>query len=148
VLVLLDSGPLGLLVHPRRGNAIETWLTSHDRSGNSVLLPAITYYELRRELLRANLTASLEHLESLTSRLTIARVTTDVLRRASELWALSRQQGLPTAPDAALDVDVILAATALELVDAGHEVVVATSNVSHLSRFVNAREWMAIQPGD
>jgi predicted nucleic acid-binding protein len=148
MLVLLDSGPLGLLVHTSRGAPLEEWVDGLRAAGHDVGIPAIVYYELRRELLRTRIAVSVNRLDRSIRQLMFADVSLAVLRRASELWALSRQQGLPTAPDAALDVDVILAATALELVDAGHEVVVATSNVSHLSRFVNAREWLEIQPGD
>ena len=44
----------------------------------------------------------------------------------------------------ALDGDVILAAQAILEVNAGNEVVIATTNVGHLSQFVDAREWRLI----
>jgi hypothetical protein len=65
------------------------------------------------------------------------------MRWAAELWAQARQGGYPTAPDPALDGDVILAAQALSL---GVPVVVATANVAHLSRFVPADVWQNIAP--
>jgi hypothetical protein len=40
---------------------------------------------------------------------------------------------------------VILAAQATLVVDEGNEVIVATTNVGHLSQFVDAREWRLIQ---
>ena len=55
--LFLDSGPLGLLTHPQRSAevvAIADWLTRCLVSGSRVIVPAIVYYELKRELLRAN----------------------------------------------------------------------------------------------
>lgn len=68
------------------------------------------------------------------------------LHRAAELWAESRRQGLPTSDPLELDVDVILAAQALNLGLPPDELVVATTNVRHLSRFVDARQWPDIIP--
>jgi hypothetical protein len=39
---------------------------------------------------------------------------------------------------------VILAAQAILEVNAGNEVVIGTTNVGHLSQFVDAREWRLI----
>jgi predicted nucleic acid-binding protein len=58
------------------------------------------------------------------------------MRRAAELWADVRRRGQPTADPRSLDADVILSAQA-----EGVGGIVATENVSHLSRFVDAREW-------
>lgn len=65
------------------------------------------------------------------------------MRRAAELWAQARNTGHPTAPDPALDRDVILAAQALCL---NTPVVVATGNPAHLARFVPAELWSNITP--
>jgi hypothetical protein len=65
------------------------------------------------------------------------------MRLAADLWARARQKSLPTAPNPALDGDVILAAQALVL---GVPVVVATDNVAHLGRFVPADLWQNIAP--
>ena len=53
--IFLDSGPLGLITHPRQTaevTAITEWLARTLKGGNRVLVPAIIYYELKRELLR------------------------------------------------------------------------------------------------
>src|SRR5271157_3741961 len=57
---------------------------------------------------------------------------------------VARNAGYATADDSALDCDVILAAQALLVAEDGFEVIVATRNVGHLGRFVDAREWQTI----
>ncbi len=73
-------------------------------------------------------------------------LTTDVMLTAAEFWADARKRGLPTSTERELDVDVILAAQARVLEEDGHEVLVATANPRHLSRFVEARPWQEIEP--
>jgi hypothetical protein len=65
--------------------------------------------------------------------------------QAAAFWADARRQGQPTADDRDLDADVILAAQARALEDdMDGEVIVATTNVAHLARFVDARHWSEI----
>jgi predicted nucleic acid-binding protein len=104
-----------------------------------VIVPEIADYEVRRELLRAKKERGLARLDALTSRLEYLPITTAAIRQAAVFWAQARQQGHPTADDKALDGDVILAAQALTLGAA--EVVIATTNVGHLSRFAPAALW-------
>jgi hypothetical protein len=66
--------------------------------------------------------------------------------KAAELWAAARRAGIPTAPPDALDGDVILAAQAILSAGAGNIVTVATDNVGHLARFVDAQSWEKIVP--
>jgi hypothetical protein len=62
------------------------------------------------------------------------------------LWAELRRQGLPTADARALDADAILAAQLLLVVASDDTLVVATTNVGHLSRIVPAQRWQDIVP--
>ncbi len=71
-------------------------------------------------------------------------LTTAAMRRAAELWSQARQQGQPTASDNTIDADRILAAQALTL--GTPDVVVATTNIGHLARFVAAELWQNILP--
>lgn len=71
-------------------------------------------------------------------------ITTAVMLKAAELWAEARRSGQPTADAKALDGDVILAAQAILAAEDGNDVVIATTNVGHLSRFVDAYEWGSI----
>jgi hypothetical protein len=59
--LVLDSGPLGLLTHPQRNAevvAITEWLSRCLLSGHRIIVPAIIFYELRRELLRQTRTSA------------------------------------------------------------------------------------------
>jgi hypothetical protein len=71
-------------------------------------------------------------------------LTTATMIQAAELWAIARRTGQATADPKALDGDVILAAQALLVQREGHEVIVATSNVGHLARFITAADWQTI----
>jgi predicted nucleic acid-binding protein len=63
-------------------------------------------------------------------------VTTAAMLQAAEFWADLRRKGRPTAHHESLDADVILAAQAATLT--GRSVVVASTNLRHLSRLVAA----------
>ena len=143
--VLLDSGPLGLLTNPNVSESATQcvkWLQKVATSGATVIVPEIADYEIRRELLRARKTAGIRRLDNLISQTDYLAITTTAIRQAAEYWAEARQQGRSTADDKALDGDVILAAQAATLDRAN--VVIATTNVKHLSRFTQAMLWSDI----
>jgi predicted nucleic acid-binding protein len=149
--IVLDAGPLGILSNPT-GSATASecrrWLNRAVSSGVTVVVPAISDYEVRRELVRTNRRASLKLLDALVSMTTYAELTDDALKRAADLWAQIRNEGQPTAGKDALDGDVILAAQILELDLPIDKVVVATANMSHISRFLPAAHWRDIAIGD
>jgi predicted nucleic acid-binding protein len=145
--VLLDAEPLGLLSNPNSAPRVvqcRRWFTGLVSAGRRVLIPEITDYEVRRELLRAGLNASVVFLDRLAQQAEYLPLTTAAMRKAAELWATARSLGRPTAANPALDGDVILAAQALTI--GTPDVVVATGNVRHLSRYVPAETWTAIMP--
>lgn len=94
---------------------------------------------MRRELLRANKFRGIQRLDFLKDEVGYLPITTQVMLKAAEFWARTRRQGQPTADDKALDADVILAAQAATLSSEDVDVVIAMTNVGHLSRFVQAR---------
>jgi len=146
---VLDAGPLGRLANPLTSaeNArCNQWLRDLLASGASVVIPEIADYEVRRELLRANLVASIAQLDALKQVLFYAPLTTPAILKAAEFWAAVRNQGKTTAPDHALDGDVILAAQTVLLAQPGDEVMIATTNTKHLTLFVDARIWQDIAP--
>ena len=65
--VLLDSGPLGLLVNPRTGSSVDGWIQNLKNNGTTVCLPEIVFYELRSELLRLRLASAVAVLSSYAS---------------------------------------------------------------------------------
>ena len=146
---MLDTGPLGMVTNPKTSSAIcqecKLWLDDLPLKGYEVMLPEIADYELRRELLRVGKVAGIRRLDQLKAAITYRPITTEVMLKAAGLWAEARRRGRPTADPKALDGDVILAAQATLVVDEGNEVIVATTNVGHLSQFVDAREWRLIQ---
>lgn len=143
-VVLLDAGPLGLASHPRPSPEILAWMSRLLAAGVALLVPEITDYEVRRELLRSNRTRGIQRLDELKVKLGYLPITTEVMLRAAEFWAEVRKGGRPTASDAALDADVILAAQACGVT--GKDVMVASSNPKHLSRFVATDLWQNILP--
>jgi predicted nucleic acid-binding protein len=147
--VVLDAGILGLLTNPKRsdtGEACGRWLQLMIINTCPILVPEITDYEIRRELLRANKLNGLRRLDSFitSNAVTYLPIDTTVMRQAALLWAEARQQGRPAADNKALDADMILAAQAI--VQAPGNVVIATTNVKHFPSIVQADTWQNILP--
>jgi predicted nucleic acid-binding protein len=135
--VLLDSGPLGLVTQ-RRGvpaaDACHQWADECLLAGAVILVPAIIDYEVRQELLRTRKSAGIARLDAFIHAEPDRwlPLTEAILRTAAELWARSRQQGVPSSDPKELDVDVILVAQALSLRIPPDDLVIATTNVGHL----------------
>ena len=148
--IVLDAGPLGFLTNPHgRGESILCfqWLQALlQGSENLVLIPEIADFEVRRELIRANLPASVQRLDALQHRLTYLPLTTAAMRQAAIFWAQARNRGVKTADDKALDVDMILAAQTELLRPLADAVLIATTNVGHVALFADARRWQDIPP--
>jgi predicted nucleic acid-binding protein len=147
-VVFLDAGPIGLVTNPKlspESTLCTRWLQALIISDTRVIIPEIADYEVRRELLRANKVKGIARLDELANSLEYLPITTAAMRQAAMFWAQARQQGQPTAGDKTIDSDMILAAqaTTLDVVD----VVIATTNVGHLSRFASADLWQNINLG-
>lgn len=146
-IVLLDSGPLGLVTNPRGSaetKACNLWLEALLSRNIKVQVPEIADYEVRRELLRVDKLEGIKRLDALKMFIDYVPLTTQTMLLAAQFWADVRKQGMPTADNKALDGDVILAAQAAMLQNVGHEVIIATTNVNHLSRLATAKEWRYI----
>lgn len=148
-LVFLDSGPLGMLSHPHSKPAVvrcQQWARDLIAAGVRVYVPEIADYEIRRKLLHLGAISGIARLDRLRVGFDYAPITTDVMHRAAGLWADARRAGLPTSGTDALDGDCILAALALLAAAPGDLVTMATENVGHLARFVDARPWDHVAP--
>jgi len=146
--ILLDSGPLSMVTNPRANGITldcQLWLNTQLLKGTIVLIPEIADYEVRRELIRAGKTSSIRQLDQFKTVLDYIPITTEMMLKASALWAEVRQLGQPTADPQALDGDVILAAQAITIAQQKQQqVIIATTNVGHLTRFTIAHHWQEI----
>lgn len=148
MLLVLDSGPLGVLSNPvanRLTQQVQEWVEARRHVGDRLAIPEIADYEVRRELLRAGKTSSVTRLDNLCASYDYLPLTTPVMHAAAMLWADARNAGRPTAHPHALDGDVILAAQVKSAqASYGREAVVITTNVEHLARYTAARLWSDI----
>ncbi len=153
MIVFIDTGILGLLANPnKKGEAaeVEQWLLSLLSRGVLVLTSHICDYEVRRNLIleslrkpNINSVASLDEIKNL---ITFLPISNKVMIEAANLWAQARIQAIPTADDKSLDADIIICAQykILEQEYPGRYIVIATTNVKHLSRFTEAKKWQEI----
>jgi hypothetical protein len=97
---------------------------------------------VRRELLRANKIKGIKRLDELANLIEYLAITMDAMGKAALFWAQARQQGQPTAGDKTIDGDMILIAQAVTL--SVKNLIIVTTNVGHLSKFVRADLWQNI----
>jgi predicted nucleic acid-binding protein len=153
MIILLDSGVLGLLCNPNphpEAIAVLRWFERMLCRGAYIISSTICDYEVRRGLrlssLQGGSTAGLNKLTLLTEAIEFIPVTLEIAELSAELWAASKQQGKSTASSTSLDADLIICASyqVWKSRYPGREIVIATTNVKHLSRFANALEWSEI----
>lgn len=155
LIIFLDTGPLGVITNPRKpALTLEAlrWAASHIRAGNRIMVPAIADYEVRRELTRLARPASIASLDtwnSVPSERYIS-LTETALRLASSLRAHARTTGTATADPKELDCDALIASQALDYQSAhqlaSNEIIIATTNVGHISLFIRADLWQNVLP--
>jgi predicted nucleic acid-binding protein len=107
---------------------------------DQIAIAEICDYEARRELIRRGATRQIENLDQIVSASIYVPLDTGTMRDAAAIWAQLRRRGQPTAPDEALDGDVILGAQAKRR--GSH--LVATENLRHLHRICNAIDWQKL----
>ena len=146
-VVFLDAGPLGMATNPKsrpENEDCRRWLARIVSQGTRVIIPEIADYEVRRELLRAGKSAGIARLDRFKTDFEYLPISTTAVLLAADLWARIRNTGMQTASDLALDGDVILAAQALTCGVRSNEILIATTNVGHLSRLAEAKSWREI----
>jgi predicted nucleic acid-binding protein len=101
MILVLDSGPLGLATNPTSSSVdareCVIWLQRALVNQYRVIVPEIADYELRRVLIRGNKQEGLRRLDALIATLTYDPITTPAMRKAAEFWARARQMGRPSA---------------------------------------------------
>jgi predicted nucleic acid-binding protein len=144
-LLVLDASVVGAITNPKQTNAIvrdcQIWFRVSLARQSIFVLPEIADYEIRRELLRGKKINGLKKLDELKSAIYYYPIDSEIMLTAAQLWAESRQRGMPTADARELDGDVILAAQALQLQSKGYEATIVTTNVGHLAQFITASHW-------
>ena len=91
-VILLDSGPLGMVSNPSAAAVNErcrNWMEDLLRRGAEVKVPEIIDYELRRELIRVRAAAGLARLDDLVTRLGLVSLDGPTMHRAATFWAQS-----------------------------------------------------------
>ncbi len=145
-VLVLDTGPAGMIAHPRPNEEFSLWLQNALAAGSIVVLPEIVDYELRRNFKleigrgKTSFQQSLKRLDELREVLTFLPIDSQIMLSAAEFWAAARLQHKPTGDPKELDGDAILAAQALQV-----EGIVVTTNVGHLELFVEAKTWQEIK---
>jgi predicted nucleic acid-binding protein len=155
MIVFLDSNILGL-INSRRTSpeaiACDRWFLDTFRKANLVS-SELCLYEVRRGLLKASLQVDklvpgLQGLQELEEDSLVEFLVADrqVLNIAANLWAKAAASGQTSRSDKDIDIDIIIAAHYQILVDEypGRQVIVATKNLKHLSRFCTAANWQDI----
>jgi hypothetical protein len=155
MIVVIDNVPLRLLTNPnsKREDVFKClqWYKALIRSRVVICLPEIIYYESRRQLLLNKMNGKdfggLDRLEEFKNFKTTfyQPITTEIIVKATELWAISRKKNEATAHSEAIDADVILAATAITLASVGETTIVATDNINHIARYTPAKRWEEIK---
>lgn len=154
MIVFLDTGVLSLVSSPsdrQEVREIQQWLLQLLSRGVYVISSEICDYEVRRSLILEELIGAsskgINNLDSLESLIDFFPVTQNVFKKAAQLWAQSRRQGLPTTDPKNIDADIIIAATYQIIQEEylGQRLIVATNNIKHLSRFLEAKEWRQIK---
>jgi hypothetical protein len=158
VIVFLDSNILGLISNP---NALfdecqqcEKWFTTLSIRGVRFVTSDICHYEVSRGLISSSIrlgkiVPGIEILNLLKTDgfLEFLPVSTEALDLAANLWARASNDGQTTRDDKNIDVDIIISAQYQIIKDKhlGRQVVVATTNLKHLSRFCDAARWQDIK---
>lgn len=135
-VVVIDSGALGYLTNKRNYKNTELWFNFVKTSLDAeIRLPAIIDYEIGRNYRLEKSINSTINLDKFRERNEYLELTDSNLDLAKSLWAYCRSIGRPTTSKDKLDVDVILIAQAISLLEDFSDVIIITSDPDDLSTF-------------
>jgi hypothetical protein len=155
-IIVLDTGYVGLACDKPKpsseGDNFRVWMIQESFRGTIIIIPEIADYETRRSLILNRAWESIARLDALYDGSVLAKqiqyvpINSAAMRRAAALWAEARRSGIQTSDDKALDGDVILAAQAKGYCSDADDWMIATTNVRHISRYVQhrAQTWRSI----
>jgi hypothetical protein len=153
MIVFIDSSVLGIIANPNKigePNKCREWLYKLLSQGVYICSSEICDFEIRRNLIleyqkKPHLN-SIQNLDKLQEIISFLPIDWELLKEASTLWASARSQGIPTADNKSLDIDIIICSHWQKLKEKfpGRYIVIATTNVKHLSRFAEAKNWIDI----
>jgi predicted nucleic acid-binding protein len=149
MIIFIDSNILGQLCSPNSTDdlaILENWF-ERSLSRCTVVSSMVCDYEVRRGLLLTQkqgiIASGLPLLDDLHQLIDFLPVDKTVWTLAVDIWARARASGQPTAGERNLDADMVICATWQDLATRypGQEVIIATTNIRHLSRFANVTKW-------
>lgn len=151
MIILIDSGVLGILSNPNESATTikcEEWLYNKIVKGCTILTSQICKYEVKRSLLlcqeqKPSQVSGIQKLAELENLIDFIDVKPPDIETACQLWVQSIVEGIQVAPMMDVNFDIIICAQfkRLELENPGREIVIATTNLRHLQRFVKADLW-------
>src|SRR5208337_1227637 len=97
--LLLDTGPLGKIAHPRPNPEVLAWLVRMLRGRVEVIIPEITDFELRRNLLLEGLVNPLASTEYLEANLPVVVIQTIGFKGAEFAKSSNHYRTTLRAPD-------------------------------------------------
>jgi predicted nucleic acid-binding protein len=158
MIVFLDTNILGLVCNKNtsfdESQQCKKWFDTLFLRGVRIVTSDLCNYEVMRGLktssIRSRLVApGIKSLESLKSDgfLEFLPVATEALDLAADLWARASTSGQTTRDEKDIDIDIIISAQYQLLRDEfpGQRVIMATTNLKHLSIFCEAAHWRDIK---
>jgi predicted nucleic acid-binding protein len=137
--ILLDSGPLGKMVHQERTYIEPTRLLEKFAKDNgiSLLIPEIIEMELKKELVNRGFVKSIRKLNKFGQQDRIIKLTQDDRLLAKEIENNLRKEGKSISKEIPSN-DGILAAQAINLkISQEYEkVIILTENIKHITKLV------------
>ena len=162
MIVFLDTNILGLVAKPRKSfndsldesDRVQQWFYGLLSKGVRVVTSTLCEYEFRRGLLEPSNTSTeiapgIIELDNLANSGVLEFI--DVSREdsilAAQMWVDAQAEGRPTSDKKKIDIDVIISAQCLILrqENPGQKVIIATTNIKHISRYCEAANWQDIK---
>ncbi len=158
MIVFLDTNILGLICNKNVSfdecQQCKKWFDTLFLRGVRIVTSDLCHYEVMRGLISSSIQSAepapgLKSLELLKTDgfLEFLPVSTEALNLAANLWARAFTSGQTTRSEKDIDIDIIISAQYQLLKDEfpGQQVIMATTNLKHLSIFCDAANWRDIK---